>query len=325
MAADLSNHHPQTLLKSWEDKGQYNSLCLGGDPLDIFYLDLGSPKASPEKTLLILHGFPESSYSFHQVIDGLLQQFDRLVLFDMPGYGLSSKPDINVYSYSLIEQADTALILWRALGVKGGHLLSHDMGTSVATEIAYRDANQLLPEFISAGFKSYTFTNGSMMLKHADLRVMQKALLSPLGPYLSQLSRYPLFKKQIISAHGTLRTSGHSLDETEIKMLWAFQQCNNGKQRMHSIIQYLNDRKRFENIRWLPALSTLNSKKPIHICWGEADQVAQVEMAHELHQVVCPASVLTLMPKVGHFCQLGSPETWLQAIINFYQQLTTPM
>lgn len=325
MAADISNQNTQTLLKSWADKGRYTSLRLGEKPLDIFYLDLGSPNASADKTLLILHGFPESSYSFHQVIDGLLQQFERLVLFDMLGYGLSSKPDVDVYSYSLIEQADTALMLWRVLGVEGGHLLSHDMGTSVATEIAYRDANQLLPEFISTGIKSYTFTNGSMMLKHADLRIMQKALLSPLGSRLAQLSRYPLFKKQIISAHGSLQTNAHSLDEIEIKMLWAFQQCNNGKQRIHHIIQYLNDRKRFENIRWLPALSDLSSKKPIHICWGEADQVARVEIARELHEVICRESALTLMPKVGHFCQLGSPETWLQAIINFYQQLTTPM
>ncbi len=55
----------------------------------------------------------------------------------MLGYGLSDKPD-HGYSYSLIEQADVALHVWRALGVKGGHVLSHDMGTSVLTELVAR-------------------------------------------------------------------------------------------------------------------------------------------------------------------------------------------
>ena len=48
----------------------------------------------------------------------------RIVLFDFPGFGQSDKPAD--YSYSLFEQADVALEVWRSLGVSGGHLLGHD-------------------------------------------------------------------------------------------------------------------------------------------------------------------------------------------------------
>ena len=313
-----SNASNKQCLEAWADSGCFIDLGTKNRPLKVYYQDIGTPSASAGNTLLILHGFPESSYSFHRVLDGLAQHFERVVVFDMPGYGLSDKPDNNVYSYSLIDQADTALRLWKKLGIGGGHILSHDMGTSVATEIAYRDAMQLLPEWINDGMKSYTFTNGSMMLEHADLRIMQKVLLSPLGKYVGNLSRYPLFKKQILSAHGTRENDANCVNDHDIQMLWAFQQHNDGSKITHHIIRYLDDRKRFQDTRWLPALAKLDETKPINLCWGDADNVARIVMPHELHQRVCPNSTLTVMPNVGHFCQLGSPDIWLRSILALY-------
>ena len=60
---------------------------------------------------------------------------------------------------------------------------------------------------------------------------------------------------------------------------------------------------------------------PVHICWGEADAVAQLEIALTLKNRVCPEAVLTTLPGVGHFCQLGSPGEWLQGILDFYRKL----
>ena len=65
------------------------------------------PAAGPERTspLLILHGFPTSSFDFHRVVDRLATD-RRVLLFDMLGYGLSDKPD-RAYSFGL--QADIAM------------------------------------------------------------------------------------------------------------------------------------------------------------------------------------------------------------------------
>ena len=65
----------------------------------VFCKDCGNPAAPPDRTLLLLHGFPESSFSFHKVVEGLAKLFDRVVLFDFLGYGLSDKPIAN-YTYS---------------------------------------------------------------------------------------------------------------------------------------------------------------------------------------------------------------------------------
>ena len=142
-------------LKQWESEGRYLTTVLFQHK--VFCKDCGNPAAPPDRTLLLLHGFPESSFSFHKVVEGLAKLFDRVVLFDFPGYGLSDKPLAN-YTYSLFEQADVALQVWKERGVTGGHVLSHDMGDSVHTELVARHVSGRLPAWLSAGLQSVTFT-----------------------------------------------------------------------------------------------------------------------------------------------------------------------
>ncbi len=55
-----------TELQQWEKGGRY--LEIGPSKIKVFVRDLAKEDASPEKTLLLLHGFPESSYSYHKII-----------------------------------------------------------------------------------------------------------------------------------------------------------------------------------------------------------------------------------------------------------------
>jgi len=298
----------------WHEKGTY--ISYGPHQLDVFYMDIGDTRATPDDTLLILHGFPESSYSFHKVLDDLMSHFDRIVLFDMIGYGFSAKPAADQYGYSLVEQADVALTIWRSLDISGGHLLAHDMGNSVATELVARQVNQTLPHNIQDAFKSVTLTNGSVVLSLAKLRITQKLLLHPKwGPHLSGLFSAKIFKQQVLSAHGT-----ENLSTKDIMDMWDMNQLNDGHLKTHLTIQYLNDRKKFERTRWLPALRA--TQLPIHLCWGDKDQVARVEMVHHLKEKVCPQATLTIMKGLGHFCQLDELSGWSEAILGYYRSDT---
>ena len=78
-------------LKQWESEGRYLKTVLFQHK--VFCKDVGNPAAPPDRTLLLLHGFPESSFSFHKVVEGLAKLFERVVLFDFPGYGLSDLDD----------------------------------------------------------------------------------------------------------------------------------------------------------------------------------------------------------------------------------------
>ena len=298
-----------TVLSEWKNGGLF--IPFGSNEYQLFVKQLGDENAIAEKTLLLLHGFPEFSFSYSYVVKGLLEVFDRIILFDMIGYGFSDKPSSN-YSYSLMDQADSAFEVWKYFGIKGGHLLAHDMGNSVATEIVAREVEGKLPVWLSEGLKSLTLTNGSVVLKLASLRFMQKMLLTKMGFLITKFMNYPIFKQQIKSAHGN-----DDLSDEVIELLWEGNKLMNGTRKSHLMIKYLNDRKRYETKRWIPAIAKTNI--PIHLCWGKDDAVANVEMAYYLKEKICPNAILTIMEGVGHFGQLGSPNKWVVAVNSFFE------
>ncbi|MCP2670751.1 alpha/beta hydrolase [Maricaulaceae bacterium EIL42A08] len=296
--------------QTWRQAGSTLHLPLGD--CDIFYRDIGDTSAEPDRTLFLIHGYPESSFSYHKVVERLGQRFDRIVLVDFPGFGFSDKPER--LTFSLMEQADALLFVWQQLKARGGHAISHDMGDSVLTELIARSVQGLMPGWFEAGLQSVTFTNGNMVMEKAALVPMQKLLRHhTLGPFLNRFTRYPTFKGQVEQANGA------PMDEADIEGIWKLNALQDGHLLTWKIIRYLDERDRFQNPRWLKALSQF--ERPIHICWGQADAVAPERVAHHLKNEVCPSAPLTLMPGVGHFCQLQSPDEWSDAVLSFYASL----
>lgn len=297
-------------IQSWLDAGAKVHWPLG--ECEIYYQDIGDKQAEAAKTLLLVHGFPESSFSFHKVVRGLQAQFERIVLVDFPGYGLSDKP--SQLSYSLFNQADALFFVWKHLGIKGGHLLAHDMGDSVATEIIARSVQDLLPGWFSQGIQSLTLTNGNMVISEAQLVTIQKLLLSPLGAYFNRLTNEKLFTNQVKKAHGA------SLDQSDISDLWELTTLNQGHLIGYKLIGYYRERERFQDQRWLKSLKSFSH--PIHVCWGLEDAVAPIGVARYLKQHICPKAVFSELPGVGHFCQLQAPKLWTESVLRFFDEVT---
>jgi len=153
-----------------------------------------------------------------------------------------------------------------------------------------------------------------MVLDLADLRVTQKLLLSKYGSTFNKITTYKIFSQQVRSAHGN-----GNLTQEDIDILWEGNKLKDGHRKTYLTIKYLHDRRRFEKTRWLPALS--QTKLPIHLSWGDEDNVARVEMAFFLKKEVCKDANLTIMKGLGHFCQLGSPEKWVYHVTDYYQML----
>ena len=123
-------------VRAWRARGRM--LDVAG--LDVFVLDEGD--RTREDAVLLLHGFPSSSYDFHDALAPLLADGRRVIALDVPGFGLSAKPAR--YGYSLFEQADVVVLVLRALGVRVVDLVAHDMGTSIAAELCARPERGLL-------------------------------------------------------------------------------------------------------------------------------------------------------------------------------------
>ena len=139
--------------------------------------------------LLLLHGFPSSSFDFAALIR-CLGDVDALT-FDFLGFGLSEKPTDHVYS--LLWQADLVEeMVARHAGDRRVLIVAHDMGTSVATEILARDLSGRLSFEPAAA----VLFNGSIVLERASLTWVQRLLRSPLGPLAARLGSERLFRRQ---------------------------------------------------------------------------------------------------------------------------------
>lgn len=277
-----------------------------------FLIELGDRKASPDATVVLLHGFPESSYSFAGAFPLLGERFDRVICFDFIGFGFSDKPKRG-FAYSLVEQADVALRLIREAGVRGCHFVAHDMGDSVMTEILAR-VNDNPPDWFEEGIRSVTFTNGSMVMDEARLRLGQKALISPLGGLLARITDSPaIFRKQVLSAQGNSK-----LGEEQILDMYSAATSGAPRGLMADLAGYIKERLRYEQPRWLPALR--DATMPVHIAWGRDDAVAPLAIAEHLKREVKPEARLTVIEGLGHFSQIQDPGTWFAALSPFWDQ-----
>jgi pimeloyl-ACP methyl ester carboxylesterase len=104
------------------------------DGLKIFYREAGDP-AQP--TLLLLHGFPASSFMYRELIDRLADRF-HVVAPDYPGFGYSDAPSTETFAYTFDRLADIVEKFTDQLGLKKYALYMQDFGGPVGFRLATR-------------------------------------------------------------------------------------------------------------------------------------------------------------------------------------------
>src|SRR5947208_638242 len=93
--------------------------------------------AGPEDgaLVLLLHGFPETSFSWRDVMPTLAEAGYRVVAPDQRGYSPRARPT-DVDEYRMENLAGDAVGFADALGVERFHLVGHDWGGAVAWRVA---------------------------------------------------------------------------------------------------------------------------------------------------------------------------------------------
>jgi pimeloyl-ACP methyl ester carboxylesterase len=85
--------------------------------------------------ILLVHGFPESWYSWRHQIPVLAAAGWRTVAISVRGYGRSSKP-AEVEAYSMLQHVSDNLGVVEALGVEQAVIIGHDWGSPIAATSA---------------------------------------------------------------------------------------------------------------------------------------------------------------------------------------------
>lgn len=267
----------------------------------VFVVDEG-PRDGP--VLVVLHGYPTSSHDYEPVLPVLTRAGYRVILHDHLGFGLSDKPAR--YSYSLVEQAEVALEVWRQLGVEGGVLVAHDYGTSVATELLARRERGGLPWSVSR----VVLCNGSMHIELAKPRLIQHLLRSEwTGPTVARFASRALFARNMRAILGKPEV----LDDSAIDAMWSLLERADGRARMPQITRYLDERRRLWD-RWIGALTRLDL--PTLVLWGPLDPVALPAIAEQVAKET-PGATLQWLDGLGHYPMLEAPAVWGDAVVAF--------
>ncbi|MEU3562345.1 alpha/beta hydrolase [Kitasatospora sp. NPDC006786] len=85
--------------------------------------------------VLLVHGFPESWYSWRRQLPALAAAGYRAVALDVRGYGRSSKPAATD-AYRMLDLVEDNVALVRALGEETAVVVGHDWGSSIAAASA---------------------------------------------------------------------------------------------------------------------------------------------------------------------------------------------
>jgi pimeloyl-ACP methyl ester carboxylesterase len=117
------------------------------DGLDIFYRE-GGDRANP--AVLLLHGFPTSSFMFRNLIPALADEF-HLVAPDYPSYGHSSFPAKHEFDYTFERFYEIVLGFVDALGLDTFSIYIQDYGAPIGLRIASRHPERVRALIVQNG------------------------------------------------------------------------------------------------------------------------------------------------------------------------------
>jgi pimeloyl-ACP methyl ester carboxylesterase len=275
----------------WYAGGRRETVRLASGPWAVFTRLAGT---GPWCTLF--HGFPTSSWDWHAVWPTLTAH-RRTLAFDFLGFGDSDKPAD--HAYSLLEQADLVVALWRQHGVTRTDLVVHDYGVSVAQEILARDAEGGL----GVALDGVTFLNGGLYPDLHRPQPSQVVLLDPeQGPRMAELVTAETFALALRATYAP----GRQPSDAELADQFATVARRDGHRLGHRLIQYIRDRERHAE-RWVRALET--TSVPCHFLWGMLDPVSGAHMAARIDERLGnrPGVEIVRLDDVAHWPQLEAP------------------
>ena len=272
-------------LDTWWAHGTRTNLRVADRRYDVFVRDEGEGP-----TLLLLHGFPASSYEWAQMWP-MLTAHHRVIAPDFLGYGASDKP--HGHRYRVTEQADLIQALLTQLNVSAPDVLSYDYGAIVAQELLARE----FP------LGRVLFSNAGVIPQRYRPRLIQKLAIAPvLGPLLSIAATNT---RTFTRTWGEVFSREHPLQPETAAQHFRAARAGNAPLTLQSrLLAYIPERAAAAD-RLEKALTTNITRSSF--LWGMQDPVSGAAIADELRQRFPNCDVVTY-PDAGHCPHLEIPE-----------------
>ncbi|APZ47143.1 hypothetical protein BW723_12990 [Polaribacter reichenbachii] len=235
------------LLKDFKALGNYYTVKNN----NVFVIDKGDHK----NTIVFISGYPSISYDYHKIILQL-SEFYRVIIHDHLGFGLSELP--NSYCFSIIDQADVCVEVWKQLKLKNFQIIASNYGDKVAKEILYRNNANILPFKIT----SITLSNSTNKEYFTKLKTISNLINNrKICKYKEVLKNYTT--KDFFKNNGLEKKE----DDKVLRIWQKFNEMEGQKETL--VLSSYNDENFLYWHRWIKALR--DSKIPVKIFWRKDD------------------------------------------------------
>jgi haloalkane dehalogenase len=245
-------------------------------------------------TALLVHGWPESSYMWRDVLPALAGAGWRAIAPDLPGYG-DSPPD----PPGSWERHIAALERFKTeLGLDGVALVVHDWGVMIGLRWACDHPDAVRALIISDGgfFSDRRWHDLANVLRTPGD-----------GEAFIESFDRPAFD-------GALRAACASMSDEALDEYW---KAFTTPESRHGALELYRSGD-FDKLKpYDGRLAQLGV--PALIVWGEQDRFAGVAMAHRFHEEL-PGSRLEILPGAGHFVWEDEPQATAALAAEFLRQ-----
>jgi len=260
--------------------------------------------------LILLHGFPQSSYAWRHQLPALTHHF-QVVAPDLRGYGQTEKPR-NVSDYRTSQLTADIVGLIHALGHESAHIVGHDWGGVVAWKLALEYPEVINRLVVLNAPHPHIF---SRVLRSSRKQIMRSWYIFFFQiPYVPELV-FKLFSKKLLNS--LFRGSSIRKDTFSDVDIEKYHQALTEPGAITAALNYY--RAAFHKVPTEEKSEKKNKKiaAPTLLIWGEADTALGKELTYGMEQQFEGPFHIQYIPNCSHWVNEEQPELVNRALIDF--------
>jgi pimeloyl-ACP methyl ester carboxylesterase len=260
--------------------------------LNIHYEMYHDDASKHKPTIVLIHGYLSSTFSFRRLIPLLAKEY-RVIALDLPPFGKSEKSKRFFYTYGNL--ANIVIELLEILSIKDIVLIGHSMGGQISLHVI-KQRPELVRKVVLLCSSSYLD------------RTRQSLLLSTYIPFFS------LFLKDRMTKQGVRRNLVNVVyDQTMIdeEMMQGYEQPFNDNQIFNALTRLIRHREADLSSKDLQAFDTKSL-----LIWGREDKIVPLQVGKRLHEDLKHSQLITL-DKTGHLLPEEKPHQIYEHIMEF--------
>lgn len=257
---------------------------------------------NPKGTVLFLHGFPETLFVWKGISATLGGDYE-VHAFDWPGFGQSTRPPIETFSYAPKDYAGVLKSYIEAAGVDRSNLTIYatDIAALPALLLAIEEPdiakNIIVGDFAPFNRPEYMFDTLQNLKTEPSASQTRSHMNKASAEILANAYRRGLSKEEQFDLPADV--------QEDMVRGWSHGGLTSADAFYHYYAKFTRDQNYLEaNLDRL--------KTPIKVIWGENDFYIKKEMGIELASRI--NAKLDILPGIGHYPHLQKPEQVVEEV-----------